>query len=193
MAKHRSHAMKKQAATRHAGDGQGRFIPWVLPFHAGLPAKTEAPHLAWPSYLFEKLINPWRDMRPPLSWMDSWRPSNLHAFPRVESMETDSTYFYRIELPDVRLDQIVLSVHNGAILLRLGNLRASPSQGHPHRRRRFLHRAFSLPAYTDAAAIVAQLEDGVLTVTIPKSARPKPARSRILSISHKGEPTRRPA
>lgn len=154
--------------------------PQIVPFHAGLPKESASAFMAWPYFLFEKMLNPWQP-RPAISWMDSWRPESRQASSGAKSRETEEAYIYTIELPDVRRDQIALSVQNGVLMLKVEE--ASPAV--KGRRSRYLRRAFSLPFYTNAAAITAQLQNGMLTIIMPKTDKPLPARSHIIPIREK--------
>jgi HSP20 family protein len=80
--------------------------------------------------------------------------------PLADLAETDDSYVIRVELPGVRKDQLDVQL-----------------QGRRHRSNRrtgrFEYRTI-LPGDVRSDAVSAQLADGVLTVTVPKSEAAKP-------------------
>jgi HSP20 family protein len=97
--------------------------------------------------------------------------------PPVDLYETPVEYVLTAELPGLSRDQIELHAEESRIVIR--GARGSTNQGRDiaceqyHRVERGhgrFSRAFTLPEPIDVNAIVAELKDGVLTVTMPKSA-----------------------
>jgi HSP20 family protein len=96
--------------------------------------------------------------------------------PPVDLYETPSEFVLTAELPGLTRDQIEIHAEDTRVVIR-GARAAGPDReisceqyhrverGHGH-----FSRAFSLPESIDVDAIVAELKDGILTVTIPKSA-----------------------
>jgi HSP20 family protein len=99
--------------------------------------------------------------------------------PPVDIFETAEAYLVTAELPGLRRSDIEVRYHDGHLILQ----GTRPSLDVPceryHRVERGhggFHRRFSLPSAVDAAGIVADLKDGVLTVTVPKAAGAGPRR-----------------
>jgi HSP20 family protein len=95
--------------------------------------------------------------------------------PPVDLYETPTVFVLTAELPGLARDQIEIHAEDTRIVIR-GARAAGPDREIPceqyHRVERGhgrFSRAFSLPESIDVDAIVADLKDGILTVTIPKS------------------------
>ncbi len=96
--------------------------------------------------------------------------------PPVDLYETADDYVLTAELPGLARDQIEIHAEDSRIVIRGARL-AGPDRDIPceqyHRVERGhgqFSRAFSLPEPIDVSGVTADLKDGVLTVTIPKSA-----------------------
>lgn len=102
---------------------------------------------------------------------DSWVPT-------VETEETDDAYVVRAELPGMKRDDVSVDVSGNE--LRITGEIKEEEKGKTLRQRqgKFAYRA-TLPADADAEKVDAQLEDGILTVRLPKVAQ---ARSRKIEI-----------
>lgn len=94
--------------------------------------------------------------------------------PTVDVIETPEDYQIKLELPEVRRDDVRLSVMDG--VLRVEGERKSEKEERGRRYHRIerqygsFSRAFSLPDNVDAARIHADFKDGVLRVAMPKTA-----------------------
>jgi HSP20 family protein len=96
--------------------------------------------------------------------------------PPVDLYETASEYVLTAELPGLRRDEIEIHAEDSRIIIR-GARAAAPGRDIPceqyHRVERGhgrFSRAFSLPEPIAVDSISADLKDGILTVTIPKSS-----------------------
>ena len=107
--------------------------------------------------------------------------------PPVDLYETPTEYVLTAELPGLARDQIDIHAEDTRIVLR--GARGSSNQGRDipceqyHRVERGhgrFSRAFTLPEPIDVNAIVAELKDGILTVTMPKSTD---SRARRIAVS----------
>jgi HSP20 family protein len=96
--------------------------------------------------------------------------------PPVDLYETPTEYVLTAELPGLSRDQIEIHAEESRIVIR--GARGSTNEGRDiaceqyHRVERGhgrFSRAFTLPEPIDVNAIAAELKDGVLTVTMPKS------------------------
>lgn len=91
--------------------------------------------------------------------------------PAVDLCETADTYIITAELPGIAREQIRVEVRDGRLYLQgRRESRVSCEQYHQvERGHGEFCRSFALPESVDAAAISADLSDGVLTVTVPKT------------------------
>ena len=100
--------------------------------------------------------------------------------PLAEVSETDDSYLVRAELPGIRKDQVNVQLNDRELVIS-GEVK-DEEKGRKHRssRRtgRFEYRTY-LPGDIKADAVSAQLTDGVLTVTLPKSEAARPHRVEI--------------
>ena len=94
--------------------------------------------------------------------------------PPVDLYETPTGFVLTAELPGLTRDQIEIHAEDTRVVIR-GARATGPDREIPceqyHRVERGhgrFSRAFSLPESIDVDAIVAELKDGILTVTIPK-------------------------
>jgi HSP20 family protein len=101
--------------------------------------------------------------------------------PAVDLCETSTAFIITAELPGLTRDQVRISVHDGRLTLQ-GRRDARIACEHYHQVERGhgeFARTFALPASVDADHITADLHDGVLTVTVPKSTEPGPRRVEV--------------
>ena len=98
--------------------------------------------------------------------------------PPVDLYETPSEFVLTAELPGLARDQIEIHAEDNRIVIRGARAAAAGRPGGDipceqyHRVERGhgrFSRAFALPEPIDVEAITADLRDGILTVTIPKS------------------------
>jgi len=101
--------------------------------------------------------------------------------PLADVSETDDAYVVEVDLPGVNTDQIDIQVQERELVIA-GEIPESEQKGRRHRRSRrtgrFGFRTY-LPGDVNADAVDAQLSNGVLTVTIPKSQEAKPRQIEI--------------
>ena len=107
--------------------------------------------------------------------------------PPADLSETDDAYVVKAELPGVNKDQVNIQLQDREIVIsgeipepETGNGKGDGTRRHHGTRRtgRFELRTY-LPGDVNADAVAAQLSDGILTVTIPKSAAAKPRKIEI--------------
>jgi len=94
--------------------------------------------------------------------------------PVVDVSETESSYEIRAELPGHEETDIELTLSDGALTLKgekkSGHDEKKPDVHVSERSYGSFHRSFSLPQEADAGKIAAAFNNGVLTVTVPKTA-----------------------
>jgi HSP20 family protein len=100
--------------------------------------------------------------------------------PLADLSENDNAYLVHVELPGVGKDQIDVQMQDRELVIS-GEIKET-GNGRRHRstRRtgRFEYRTY-LPGDVKADQVNAQLADGVLTVTVPKSEAAKPRRIEV--------------
>lgn len=99
--------------------------------------------------------------------------------PPVDISETDEAFHIAVELPDVKRDDVKVTVENGTLTLQGERRETREEVGYKiHRRERSYGkfvRSFTLPDVIDDGKVTAAFKDGVLHLHLPKSeqARPK--------------------
>lgn len=93
--------------------------------------------------------------------------------PVVDVSETESSYEIRAELPGLEETDIELTLSGGALTLKgektFGHDEKKPDVHVNERSYGSFRRSFSLPQEADAEKIAAAFNNGVLTVTVPKT------------------------
>jgi HSP20 family protein len=112
----------------------------------------------------------WRGEREDVKIAD-WRPA-------VDIEETEEAYLIKVELPEVRKEDVKVSVQNGILTLQ-GERRMEKEKKDRkvHRVERFYGnfvRSFALPDEVEAQDVSAEFKDGMLYVRMGKSEKAKP-------------------
>lgn len=111
----------------------------------------------------------------------------LHAdwMPTVDVFEEDSKIELRAELPGMDQKDVSVTVQDGNLVLKgekKHEHKEEKENGHYRRVESYygsFYRSFPLPAGSDPKKIDAELKDGVLHVSVPKSAAEKPKQVKI--------------
>lgn len=103
--------------------------------------------------------------------------------PMMDLTESDDSYTLSVDLPGVRQDDIEISLAGDMLTIR-GHVQKESEETHKNvllkeRRQGSFHRSMALPPAADETAISAEMSDGVLTVTIPKSTQADRAEKKI--------------
>lgn len=98
--------------------------------------------------------------------------------PALDIHETDGEYAVTVELAGARKEDVTVECHDGILTIR-GEKKSEREEEKEQRRfveRRYgaFSRSFSLPSDADAEKIDANFENGVLTLTIPKTEAAEP-------------------
>lgn len=98
--------------------------------------------------------------------------------PRVDISETEGEFVVKAELPEVKKEDLHVTVENGVMSLRGERKQEKEETGKKfHRVERYYGsfcRSFTLPENVNQGGAKASFKDGVLTVQLPKSAETKP-------------------
>jgi HSP20 family protein len=104
--------------------------------------------------------------------------SENNWLPALDVQENKDSFIVRTELPGLKLEDIEVSLHEGALLISGERKVEKVEEGvEVHRQERSygkFQRALTLPTPVAADKITAQYKDGVLTVTLPKTEEAKP-------------------
>jgi HSP20 family protein len=98
--------------------------------------------------------------------------------PLADITEDDKEYIIKAELPDVKKEDVKVSVENGVLTIS-GERKFEKEEKKKkyHRVERAygsFMRSFSLPDQADASKVKAEFRNGMLTVHVPKSEKAKP-------------------
>lgn len=108
---------------------------------------------------------------------DEWLLSADWA-PSVDILEDDNAYTIKAELPEVKKDDVKVSVENGVLVMSGERLAEKEEKNRRYRRIERSHgsfvRSFTVPEDADAAKVSAAFKDGLLVVTLPKSEKAQP-------------------
>ncbi|WP_236792942.1 Hsp20/alpha crystallin family protein [Amycolatopsis sp. GM8] len=123
--------------------------------------------------------DPFRDFGELTRWFDSAVPQPWS--PSADVAETDTEYLFDVELPGINRDDIAVDL-TGNRLAITGEVKEQEREGRFHRRTRrtgkFSYRVL-LPRGVDGDKVEATLDNGVLTVRVPKTETAQPRRIEI--------------
>jgi len=98
--------------------------------------------------------------------------------PRVDISETEKEFIIKAEIPDVKKEEVKISVDNGVLSIQGERKQEKEEKGKKfHRIERYygsFTRSFTLPDNVDETKIEASFRDGMLNLQIPKSEKSKP-------------------
>jgi len=98
--------------------------------------------------------------------------------PTVDISETEGEYLIKAELPEVRKEDVKVTVENGVLTLQGERRQEKEEKGKRfHRVERSYGsfvRSFTLPESVDESSVKAEYKDGVLNLHLPKSEKVKP-------------------
>jgi len=98
--------------------------------------------------------------------------------PRVDIVETDKAFIIKAEVPEVKKEDVKVSVDNGVLSVCGERKQEKEEKGKTlHRVERHYGtfcRSFTLPENVDENNIKATFKDGMLSLEIPKTEAPKP-------------------
>jgi HSP20 family protein len=137
---------------------------------ARLPAGDPFAGLERLSHQLGGLLDTWRQQLPDL-WADGFRPP-------ADVEESDDAYLVEIELPGIRKDDLDIEV-TGRRLTVSGERKEKERVGILRRRERTVGRfryEVVVPGDVDEDGVEAGLDEGVLTVRLPKPVDQRPRR-----------------
>ncbi len=98
--------------------------------------------------------------------------------PAVDIQETDKEYTVKAELPEVKKEDVKVTVEDGVLAISGERKTEKEEKGKKfHRTERFFgsfYRSFTVPTEVDDTKIDAEFKDGMLIVHMPKSEKAAP-------------------
>lgn len=98
--------------------------------------------------------------------------------PLVDITEDEKEFLIKAELPEVRKEDVKVTVEDGVLTLTGERKMEKEEKGRKHHRIErsygMFTRSFTLPETTDAGKVSAEFKDGVLTVRLPKTETARP-------------------
>ena len=98
--------------------------------------------------------------------------------PIVDISETESAYVIKAELPDVKKEDVKVTVQEGVLTIQGERKQEKEEKGLKYHRversyGRFV-RSFTLPDYVDDTKVKAEFKEGILNLHLPKSEKTQP-------------------
>jgi len=98
--------------------------------------------------------------------------------PSVDISETDMAYLVKGEIPGVKKEDVKVTIQDGMLTIQGERKQEKEEKGKKfHRIERSYGsfvRSFRLPDDTDENKVKAEFKDGMINITLPKSAKAKP-------------------
>jgi HSP20 family protein len=116
--------------------------------------------------------------------LDPFGMSSRGTFPALNVWEKDDRLLAEAEVPGLTMDDLEIFVSGNELTVRGERKPAQPEGAAYHRRERGVgsfSRAVRLPVDVDADKVQAQLNNGVLAITLPKSQAARPRKIDVKS------------
>jgi len=98
--------------------------------------------------------------------------------PTVDISETDGEYQIKAEIPDVKKEDVKVTLEDGVLTIQGQRKQEKEEKGRKYHRVERSYgsfvRSFSLPDVIDEEKVKAEFKDGVLDLHLPKSEKAKP-------------------
>jgi HSP20 family protein len=98
--------------------------------------------------------------------------------PSVDVSETDGEYQIKAEIPDVRKEDVKVTLEDGVLTIQGARKQEKEDKGKKYHRVERTYgsfvRSFTLPDLVDEEKVKAEFKDGVLNLQLPKSEKAKP-------------------
>lgn len=98
--------------------------------------------------------------------------------PTVDISETEGEYLIKAELPEVKKEDVKVTVEDGVLTIQGERRQEKEEKGKKYHRVERSYgsfvRSFSLPDFVDEGAVKAEYKDGVLNLHLPKTEKAKP-------------------
>jgi HSP20 family protein len=98
--------------------------------------------------------------------------------PSVDVSETDGEYQIKAEIPDVKKEDVRVTLEDGVLTIQGERKQEKEEKGRKYHRVERSYgsfvRSFTLPDLVDEEKVKAEFKDGVLNLQLPKSQKAKP-------------------
>jgi HSP20 family protein len=98
--------------------------------------------------------------------------------PAVDVSETDGEYQIKAEIPDVKKEDVKVTLEDGVLTIQGQRKQEKEDKGTKYHRVERAYgsfvRSFTLPDLVDEQKVKAEFKDGVLNLQLPKSEKAKP-------------------
>jgi HSP20 family protein len=98
--------------------------------------------------------------------------------PAVDVSETDGEYQIKAEIPDVKKEDVKVTLEDGVLTIQGQRKQEKEDKGTKYHRVERAYgsfvRSFTLPDLVDEQKVNAEFKDGVLNLQLPKSEKSKP-------------------
>jgi len=98
--------------------------------------------------------------------------------PSVDVSETDAAYQIKAEIPDVKKEDMKVTLEDGVLTIQGERKQEREETGRKYHRVERSYgsfaRSFTLPELVDEGKVKADFKDGILTLQLPKSEKAKP-------------------
>lgn len=132
---------------------------------------------------------PWDPMRDLRVWQERLERLSAHHpdswTPPIDVYETDDRYVIAAELPGLAREDVELALEDARLTIRGQRIDRTATSGqviHFHQVERghgAFARTFEFASKIDTEAVLADLTNGVLTITLPKAAPPPPRKIEV--------------
>ena len=106
------------------------------------------------------------------------KPSGHSFSPRLDIKEAENAYHISVEVPGIEKESVDISLKDGLLTIKGERKQESQSENEKYswveRSYGSFQRSIRLPEHTQEDAVQAQLENGVLEITLPKMEQPQP-------------------
>ena len=114
---------------------------------------------------------------------DSWNETAPTFAPRTDVLETEKSFELELELPGMKASDFDIEFHEGRLTIAGERIKRVADEGETFRRTERQHgkfrRVFSLGNDIDSENVSATYENGILTVTVPKTAEVQPKKIKV--------------
>ena len=116
--------------------------------------------------------------------LDTFRPTRSDTWaPSVDVREDNDALIFTVDLPGVARDKLEITADDGVLVIageKSSERKETDARYHiVERTQGTFRRSFHLPQNLDESKIEAHYGDGVLTVRVPKVARPEPKKIEV--------------
>jgi len=108
--------------------------------------------------------------------------SGSRNYPSFNMIDDDQNVYVEAEMPGVRMEDLEITVADGMLTISGRRTVTAPAEANPIRRERGViefERSLALPTTLDADGTQAVLRNGILMLTMPKTANAKPRRVEV--------------